>query len=76
MGRTVVLARERGRLLHWSDGRAGMATIHPSAILRSRDEAARREMFAHFVDDLGWALRLVGTGAPQAPSSAPDEREP
>jgi uracil-DNA glycosylase family protein len=29
MGRTLVLARERGRLLRWSDGRAGLATIHP-----------------------------------------------
>ena len=74
MGRTVVLARERGQLLRWSDGRAGMATIHPSAVLRSPDDASRREMFAHFVDDLRWALRLVQTGAPQAPSSGPDER--
>lgn len=76
MGRTVVLARERGRLLHWSDGRAGMATIHPSAILRSSDDAARREMFAHFVDDLRWAVRLVETSAPRAPSSRLGERAP
>ncbi len=74
MGRTVVLARERGRLLHWSDGRAGMATIHPSAIIRSSDEAPRREMFAHFVDDLRWALRLAETGAPRGPSSGSEER--
>jgi len=76
MGRTVVLARERGQLLHWSDGRAGMATIHPSAILRSSDEASRREMFAHFVDDLRWALRLVQGSASQTPSARPDERQP
>lgn len=30
MGRPVVLARERGRLLRWADGRPGLATIHPS----------------------------------------------
>ena len=76
MGRTVVLALERGRLLRWSNGRAGMATIHPSAILRSPDEAARREMFAHFVDDLGWALRLLETtSVPRRPSSGFDERQ-
>jgi DNA polymerase len=76
MGRTVVLARERGQLLHWSDGRAGMATIHPSAVLRSPDEASRREMFAHFVDDLRWALRLIQPGVPQASFSRPDGRQP
>jgi hypothetical protein len=26
MGRTVILARERGRLLRWADGRRGLAT--------------------------------------------------
>lgn len=59
-GRPIVLSRDRGRLLHWLDGRAGLATIHPSVILRSGDDAARQEAFAHFVDDLHWALRLAG----------------
>jgi uracil-DNA glycosylase family protein len=63
MGRTLVLARERGRLLRWSDGRAGLATIHPSAILRMRGEAERREAFSGFADDLREAVRLVGTQA-------------
>ena len=63
MGRTLVLARERGRLLRWSDGRAGLATIHPSAILRMRGEAERREAFSGFAGDLREAVRLVGTQA-------------
>jgi uracil-DNA glycosylase family protein len=63
MGRTLVLARERGRLLRWSDGRAGLATIHPSAILRMRGEAERREAFSGFAGDLREAVRLVGTPA-------------
>jgi uracil-DNA glycosylase family 4 len=42
MGRTVVLTRERGRLLRWADGRAGLATIHPSAVLRAPDETSRQ----------------------------------
>jgi uracil-DNA glycosylase family protein len=61
MGRTMVLARERGRLLRWSDGRAGLATIHPSAILRMPDESERREAFLGFADDLREALRLAHT---------------
>jgi DNA polymerase len=63
MGRTLVLARERGRLLRWSDGRAGLATIHPSAILRMRGEAERREAFSGFAGDLREAVRLVETEA-------------
>jgi uracil-DNA glycosylase family protein len=63
MGRTLVLARERGRLLRWSDGRAGLATIHPSAILRMRGDAERREAFSGFAGDLREAVRLVGTQA-------------
>jgi uracil-DNA glycosylase len=43
MGRAVVLARERGRLLRWRDGRAGLATIHPSAVLRMPDDQRARK---------------------------------
>jgi uracil-DNA glycosylase family protein len=59
MGRTVVLSRERGRLLHWSDGRAGLATIHPSAILRIRESDERDEAFGAFANDLREATRLA-----------------
>jgi uracil-DNA glycosylase family 4 len=52
MGRSVVLARERGRLLHRWDGRAGLATIHRSAILRLREESERHEAFRGFANDL------------------------
>jgi hypothetical protein len=59
MGRTVVLSRERGRLVQWSDGRRGLATIHPSAILRTRGEAERGEALQGFADDLREAMRLA-----------------
>lgn len=59
MGRAVSLTRERGRLLHWPDGRAGLATIHPSAVLRTPDDAARRQAFAGLVSDLRVALTLM-----------------
>ena len=63
MGRTVTLSRERGRLLRWSGGRAGLATIHPSAVLRMPDEAGRRRAFEGLANDLREARRLAGIKA-------------
>lgn len=59
MGRPVVLARERGRLVSFGDGREGIVTIHPSAILRVPDEDSRRQSFAAFVSDLKEAVRIA-----------------
>jgi uracil-DNA glycosylase family protein len=59
MGRRLTLASERGRLLRWPDGRAGLATIHPSVVLRSPDEAARSKAFDSFVGDLRIAVALM-----------------
>ncbi|HTO79154.1 MAG TPA: UdgX family uracil-DNA binding protein [Methylocystis sp.] len=52
MKRPVVLRRERGKLLQWADGRSGLATIHPSAVLRAPDSAARALMLQDFIADL------------------------
>ena len=51
MGRTVILSRERGRLLRWANGRRGLATIHPSAVLRMPDEASRQSALSSLVRD-------------------------
>ena len=59
MGHKLTLMRERGRSLRWADGRLGLATIHPSAVLRMRDDASRAEAFAGLVKDLRQGLRLV-----------------
>jgi hypothetical protein len=56
-----ILARERGRPPRWLDGRAGLATIHPSVILRIYDDAERREAFSGLAGDLRLALRLANT---------------
>lgn len=56
--RTIVLSRERGRVLELPDGRRGMVTPHPSAILRMPDEAARRAGFSALVKDLRMAKQL------------------
>jgi uracil-DNA glycosylase len=53
------LARERGRLLRWLDGRPGLATIHPSAVLRMPDEASRSKALDGFVEDLRVAITLT-----------------
>jgi DNA polymerase len=60
MDRSVVLARERGSLLRWADGRQGLATIHPSAILRMPDETSRHAAYSRFVEDLRQAVVLAG----------------
>jgi uracil-DNA glycosylase len=41
------------------DGRCVVATIHPSAVLRARDSAARAEAYAGLVDDLRRARALA-----------------
>jgi uracil-DNA glycosylase family protein len=59
MGRSVVLTRERGELLHWRDARPGLATIHPSAILRMPGEDDKRQAFSGLVSDLAMVRRLL-----------------
>ncbi|MDQ0395849.1 UdgX family uracil-DNA binding protein [Labrys monachus] len=59
MGRTMVLSREHGRPVSFADGRRGIATIHPSAVLRMRDDTSREAAFADLVDDLRQASALL-----------------
>jgi uracil-DNA glycosylase len=56
MGRTVILSRECGRLSHWANG---LATIHPSAVLRMPDEASRQSALSSLVRDFRQALLLA-----------------
>jgi uracil-DNA glycosylase family protein len=56
-GRTVVLSRERGRVIAFADSQRGMVTAHPSAILRMPDESARHAAFAALVKDLKLAVK-------------------
>jgi DNA polymerase len=53
----------RGQVLDL-DGRAAIATIHPSAVLRGPDPAARDEQYAGLVADLRRAVDVAETGAP------------
>lgn len=59
--RTIVLSRERGRVLDLPEGGRGIVTTHPSAILRMPDEASRRAGFAALVADLKAAAKAAGS---------------
>jgi DNA polymerase len=59
LGSTIRVLTDRGKVFDWGD-RKVLVTVHPSSILRSRDEESRRENRAAFVADLRRASRLVG----------------
>jgi uracil-DNA glycosylase len=50
-GRPLAIAKTRGRLIDMADGVRGLVTVHPSYILRLRDDAKEDE-YARFVADL------------------------
>jgi DNA polymerase len=60
LGPSVRVMRDRGRPLTSSFAPRTFVTIHPSAILRARDDEARRTEFARLVDDLRAALTPRG----------------
>jgi uracil-DNA glycosylase len=51
-GKVVTITSLRGKVTALPDGGRAVVTIHPSALLRMPDEAARRREFKRFVDDL------------------------
>jgi uracil-DNA glycosylase len=58
-GRAVILARERGKLLRFANGLGLLVTIHPSAVLRIPDHAARQQAFMSLAEDLKQAVSLA-----------------
>jgi DNA polymerase len=59
-GSKVRVTKDRGRLLETALAPAGAVTIHPSAVLRTRDRAERRDALAALVDDLRFAASAAG----------------
>jgi probable DNA metabolism protein len=59
LGGTFALMRDRGKLLSTPYAEHVMATIHPSAVLRARDEETREELYRHLRDDLLAAQRFA-----------------
>ena len=60
IGRDFRVSRQRGELVSSPLARYVLATVHPSSILRQRDDAARQAEYAAFVDDLKAVARLLG----------------
>jgi DNA polymerase len=58
-GKAVTLSKLRGQEIAFADGRRGMVTIHPSSILRTPDEAGRRQAYAGLVKALKLALKAA-----------------
>jgi DNA polymerase len=52
VGRHVRVTKDRGKPLESDLAPVVMVTVHPSAILRSRDDASRQEAYREFVADL------------------------
>jgi uracil-DNA glycosylase len=59
LGSSFTLTRHRGELLDVDLAPIVTATIHPAAILRTRDDAMRREERRRFADDLRIAARAL-----------------
>jgi uracil-DNA glycosylase family protein len=59
LGREFRVTRHRGELVDSDLAEFVTATIHPSAVLRQRDDEARRAALATFVDDLRVVARLL-----------------
>jgi uracil-DNA glycosylase len=57
--RSIVLSRNRGKLLRFIGNRPGVVTLHPSAILRVPNPAARHQAMSSFTDDIKAASRLA-----------------
>jgi DNA polymerase len=60
LGKTVTIAKERGRAIELPEGGIGWITIHPSFLLRMPDPSRAEDEYAAFVEDLKGAQKLLG----------------
>jgi uracil-DNA glycosylase len=60
IGRDFRVSRQRGELVDSALARYVLATVHPSSILRQRDDASREAEYAAFVEDLRVVPPLLG----------------
>src|SRR5205823_2674905 len=58
-GRTFRVTKQRGKAIATPLAAHGIATVHPSSILRASDEAARRAEYRAFVKDLKAVAKLM-----------------
>jgi uracil-DNA glycosylase family protein len=70
LGRPATITSLRGKPVDLEDGVRLVATIHPSALLRMDDEAAKREAYAAFVADLRLGASLLDGKHPASTTAA------
>ncbi|HTT99332.1 MAG TPA: UdgX family uracil-DNA binding protein [Rhizomicrobium sp.] len=58
-GKGVAITKLRGHELEWADGRRGLATVHPSYLLRLPDPESKDAEYKKFVADLKLATKLA-----------------
>src|SRR4029077_908053 len=58
-GKTVTIAKLRGKPLDLADGTRLFITVHPSALLRIEDDADKRAAYRQFVADLKTAAKSL-----------------
>jgi len=57
--RSVTIGKERGKWLPFDEGTAGFVTVHPSFVLRQRDDASRKAVYDGLVGDLRTIARRI-----------------
>ena len=65
MGRPVAITKVRGEPIELADHSRLVVTIHPSYLLRIREEADKRAEYSRFIKDLRVAGSLMMDGRPQ-----------
>src|SRR4051812_9295194 len=60
LGRSFKVTQQRGQLVDSPLAPMVMATVHPSSILRARDDESRRVEMKRFVEDLRAAAEALG----------------
>ena len=70
MGRPVVIAKVRGEPIQLPDYSRLVVTMHPSYLLRIREEADKRAEYARFIKDLRLARSLMMDARPQLRAGA------
>ena len=58
-GKSFRVTQQRGEWFDLDNGAKGVATVHPSSLLRIPDRAARHAAYAAFVEDLKLAVRAA-----------------
>jgi DNA polymerase len=59
LGKEFRVSRERGKAIKSTLAALIVATVHPSSILRAREDASREEQLKQFVNDLKAVKRLL-----------------